>query len=215
MRLYKIILENFRCFEQIEMEFKPHFNVVIGANGAGKSSLMDGLCMAISAFLRGMGADYRKFQNNDSRYIFFFNRPEYQFPISYQAFGEIENELINWGAKRNGKDGFNENGKIAQALVQQVQKGDAIMLPLVVYFGANRLWEKEKHNDSEELVLIENRSRLDSYKGAIQPTANYEYLKKWFITKELASLQQKKELPEVIVVKKAVKQCVADCEDIY
>ena len=32
MRLYKIILENFWCFEQIEMEFKPHY---LGENALG------------------------------------------------------------------------------------------------------------------------------------------------------------------------------------
>ena len=34
-------LENFRCFEKVELgPFDPHFNVLVGANGAGKSSVL-------------------------------------------------------------------------------------------------------------------------------------------------------------------------------
>ena len=34
-------LENFRCFENVELgPFDPHFNLLIGANGAGKSSVL-------------------------------------------------------------------------------------------------------------------------------------------------------------------------------
>ena len=34
-------LENFRCFENVELgPFDPHFNLLIGANGTGKSSVL-------------------------------------------------------------------------------------------------------------------------------------------------------------------------------
>ncbi len=34
-------LENFRCFENVELgPFDPHFNLLIGTNGAGKSSVL-------------------------------------------------------------------------------------------------------------------------------------------------------------------------------
>ncbi|MBQ5585616.1 MAG: AAA family ATPase, partial [Selenomonadaceae bacterium] len=36
MRLKSLRLHNFRCFEDLQMEFHPHCNVLVGINGAGK-----------------------------------------------------------------------------------------------------------------------------------------------------------------------------------
>lgn len=41
-------LENFRCFEKVELgPFDPHFNLLIGENGAGKSSVLLALAQAL------------------------------------------------------------------------------------------------------------------------------------------------------------------------
>lgn len=46
-------LENFRCFEKIELgPFDPHFNLLIGANGAGKSSVL----LALAHLFRDLGS---------------------------------------------------------------------------------------------------------------------------------------------------------------
>jgi len=43
LKLKSVMLENFRLFEKLEMDFHPQLTVLIGENGAGKTSLMDGL----------------------------------------------------------------------------------------------------------------------------------------------------------------------------
>ncbi len=44
-------LENFRCFENVELgPFDPHFNLLIGANGVGKSSVL----LALAHLFRGL-----------------------------------------------------------------------------------------------------------------------------------------------------------------
>ena len=36
-----LTLENFRCFEKTELgPFDPHFNLLVGENGSGKSSVL-------------------------------------------------------------------------------------------------------------------------------------------------------------------------------
>ena len=36
-----LTLENFRCFEKVELgPFDPHFNLLVGTNGVGKSSVL-------------------------------------------------------------------------------------------------------------------------------------------------------------------------------
>lgn len=37
MRLKSLQLKNFRCFENVLINFEPNYTVLIGVNGAGKS----------------------------------------------------------------------------------------------------------------------------------------------------------------------------------
>jgi predicted ATP-binding protein involved in virulence len=50
MKLNKITIENFRCFESLTIGFEEDVNVIVGVNGAGKSSLLDAIALALSDF---------------------------------------------------------------------------------------------------------------------------------------------------------------------
>ena len=39
MRIDRLELKNFRCFENLEMQLHPRCNILVGINGAGKSNL--------------------------------------------------------------------------------------------------------------------------------------------------------------------------------
>ena len=43
MYLKKISLENFRCFEKVEADLQKKLTLVVGANGAGKTSLLESI----------------------------------------------------------------------------------------------------------------------------------------------------------------------------
>jgi len=47
MKIHKLRLKNFRGFEEKIIPFHPHFNVIIGINGTGKTAILEGLCVAI------------------------------------------------------------------------------------------------------------------------------------------------------------------------
>ena len=38
-----IKLNNFRCFKTVNLEFKPKVNILIGENGCGKTSIIEGI----------------------------------------------------------------------------------------------------------------------------------------------------------------------------
>ena len=221
MKIKKIKLQNFRYFESIEIDFLERFNVIIGNNGTGKSTLMEGLCIAASSFFLGIdGIEYRKFESNDHRYVNFNNHPEYQYPMSITASGQIGKNIVNWSVQKTGKSKFTKENSfpiknISRRLAEQVRAGEHVNLPVIVYFGSNRLWNSSKVEDLNKPEIIANESRLNAYKDAIRPTVNYQYLKKWFISKELASLQKKEDLPEIIVVRKAISSCVENCKNVY
>lgn len=75
MRISKIILENFRCFQKAEIEFHK-FHALVGENGSGKTSVLEAINLATSS-----GMSYlteQDFNNNDSGNLkieVFFNEP--------------------------------------------------------------------------------------------------------------------------------------------
>ena len=56
MNLSKIEITYFRCFESLVMELQPDINVIVGANGAGKSSILDAIAIALYQVIAANGA---------------------------------------------------------------------------------------------------------------------------------------------------------------
>ena len=54
MILKKLELSNFKMFESLSLNFNPGFNLILGANGVGKTTILEAASVAISGFLAGM-----------------------------------------------------------------------------------------------------------------------------------------------------------------
>ncbi|MBI4801908.1 MAG: AAA family ATPase [Elusimicrobia bacterium] len=66
MKLAKIEITNFRCFEALSIPLRPDVNVFVGVNGAGKTSILDAIAIAlydIVAANDGGGKRQRGWQN--------------------------------------------------------------------------------------------------------------------------------------------------------
>lgn len=216
MKIDKLKLKNFSCFKNLDIEFSPNFNIIIGDNASGKTSLLRGGCVAISSFFLGIDdTPSRPIQKNDIRLVNYENNIEYCFPVEVTCCGTIENEKFEWSRQMTGKKARTRlhNSKIktiAQQYQQQVAEGHSVDLPVIAYFSAKRIWEPP-----EKMNLVEKGSRFRGYRNAIAPALNYKFFTEWLKTKEIASLQHGKTINELQVVKKAVSQCIEQCEDIY
>lgn len=47
MKLARIEINNFRCFERLGVDLHPELNVIVGANGAGKTALLDAVIRSL------------------------------------------------------------------------------------------------------------------------------------------------------------------------
>ncbi len=66
MKLAKLEITYFRCFESLVVDFQPDVNVIVGANGAGKSSILDAIAIALYELVaaNGGGGKRQRTQQN-------------------------------------------------------------------------------------------------------------------------------------------------------
>ncbi len=57
MRLKEIHLTNFRCFEQLDVVLPSRLAVFLGINGAGKTAILDAICLYFIQFSNGIAAN--------------------------------------------------------------------------------------------------------------------------------------------------------------
>jgi predicted ATP-binding protein involved in virulence len=94
MRLETLRLQNFRGYVDREFTLHPQFNLVIGENGAGKTSFLEAATVAIGSWLLGFrGHDSRNILDRDIRHVLEFVEKRYrelpQYPVSVKATGFV------------------------------------------------------------------------------------------------------------------------------
>lgn len=66
MYIEKLNLINYKCFEgKYTIEFKEGINILVGNNGEGKSTILEGINLALSGLLNG-----KYLKNEISQYLF-------------------------------------------------------------------------------------------------------------------------------------------------
>lgn len=69
MVLNKLNISNFKMFDHFEVEFKSGFNLILGDNGVGKTTILEAATVAIAGFLAGMeDVAVRNIYKDDVRY---------------------------------------------------------------------------------------------------------------------------------------------------
>jgi predicted ATP-binding protein involved in virulence len=213
MRINKIEFGNFRNFEYEVFEFPSLFTVVIGENGKGKSSILQGLRVAAATFLLGIDeAERYHIQKNDVRRIDVGNRFVPQQNCFFVATGSVTSNEVRWERCR-GREGGRTDTKNAKDLIDLAQQlNDKINLklekevsmPVIRYFSTARLAGESK----QTLKLKKKGSKLkDGYARSIDGNdkqSPFEWIKSGYWKK----LKDKPESVLLDAVLEAIDICI-------
>ena len=232
MKIRKLTIKNFRAFSELECDFEPGVNVLVGLNGFGKTSVLDAIAIAYGQFVGGFetGRD-RGIQDADIRLQRHLSRSaslqegsmksgslqlaastmEHQFPVS--VYAEIWPGNVDfpeqWARKRNTLKGRTTQVKAlkvaAQQLQQAVQDNKDVQLPLFGYYGTGRLW-KEKRLTEKKDPAKGNSSRLSGYLDCLDPESSYTAFTQWLRRETIANLEWRMQLIEQLGVEGALNQ---------
>ena len=241
MKIRQLELQNFRCFEQKTFEFSDQFNVLIGDNGTGKTAILKALSTGTSfvlLFVREIPTrNYQIVQEiptrnyqidqDDIRHIKYYKGEiptfERQFPFKVSCQGMINNYESSWHIQMLSDNELefspNNADDIVKQLVDQVTKGEDIILPLIAYYGTDRLCMLATENDIKtikpgDIKTIKPGSRLRGYINCLNSVINLKAILEWLKTMEIASLQRGQVINLLDAVKTAIISCIENCQEV-
>lgn len=225
MRLKRISLSNFRCFEDNPFTFHPEFNLIVGANGTGKTAVLDAIAVAIATWLLGFSRrnDKKPILLADAHLSYVEKEGESQFieswPVTVKAEAEVAGESVYWERSKDSPTGNTRYGNagdlIELAKTCDQQLGNDITLPLISYYGTMRLWQDPRASKTAPTISDTNKpSPLDGYKHCVDPRIAVRELVAWFARQEWQAFQLGKESLMLKVVREAILVCVEGAEQL-
>lgn len=120
MYLKSLELHNFRCFEDVKIDFHKNLTVIIGENGSGKSSIMEGIAIALSSmFVKMDGLSSRKIDKSQARLKAYevgsTKDVQEQYPVIVKAAASVltqsNNKEIEWSRSIDSSSGQTKYGE--------------------------------------------------------------------------------------------------------
>jgi predicted ATP-binding protein involved in virulence len=229
LQIDSLSVSNFRVFQNSEFNFDPKLNLIIGANGSGKSSLLQAIASALvdvvsrlsrNYLMTSIGAEEVRIEmtsiNNQVRF-------EKRFPAQIDAKGSIFQKDFSWSVRRSSEDGTPDPAYTIvhpiREIVDTIDVSPPFVLPLVAIYGAHRNAGGE--NPQLDSAVTEKISRLKAYEYWSDALASGLQLQTWVIGKTLERLQLFSEgnldptyLDELAVTNKAIAGCIPNAKGI-
>ena len=217
MKIKSITLNNFRCFEDLRIDLNDNLTVIVGNNGAGKSSILDAISIAIGTFLAGFdNIPTIGIAKEDAHFKFYDMGSvidmQPQFPVVISAEGSVEGKSVEWKRELSSSTGRTRIVDAKEITAQSIEykkrisAGDKnLILPILSYYGTGRLWaQKREKVASEQLYKF---SRLIGYTDCLAAESNEKLMLKWFEKMTIQEAQNKAVSPEFLAVKQAMIKC--------
>ncbi len=233
MKIEKIRIRNFKGFKERELTFSPSFNLLVGTNGAGKTSALDALSVAISSWLLGFKGKYdgRAIRSYEAHLTLSEYKEEIRFsehyPVEIRAWGEVLNTPVEWARKLTG-EGRKTTTAETKALRTMAAEADHISrnggdidLPVIAYYGNMRLWQEpgrlkkdSRLSSFERFSNQKSLNRLEGYRFSMDPRISVGELVKWFGYQAWTGFQEGKTRSIFQIVKKSVLGCMENAADL-
>lgn len=208
MRLDSIHLKNYRCHADLTVNFAPGFNVVVGVNGSGKTSLLKGVCDSLYGLIAGINMLHHIQPISEPGYARLLAstsegrvRFEPQYPVKVSAAGEAFDTGCAWTWTRTSQvDSAQVSGQFPGQIWQSIQQSSGpaaeaklavTHLPLVAFYRANRHWNQPQPHEMQ--AATQRNSRTDGYASWWDASLDSAALQGWAIAKCLERFQTSSE----------------------
>jgi len=202
VKLDELQIENYRMFEKVEVAFDGQLNLIVGANGAGKSSLLRAIATSLWESVRFLAqkADIANpIDHEDVRFVMELVgtrvRFEQRLPTSLSIRFTFDGKPVVVKERRsttehNLSEGNNTLDSKSRERIIRLEED--LVLPFVAFYGPKR--NTKSSAPSIEEAVSERISRRHGYEGWFEAMTDIDRLQNWVIGKTLERLQCVSEL---------------------
>ncbi len=210
MKIETLNFLNFRCFEEYQLNFKNGINLLFGANGSGKTTILRGMKVAMSSFFSGFSdantrfigfsdADFISEVENDTESL--------ERPVSLEYnFSMFRGLKLSRSGKKNRTSisGIKAMRDATKKLYQQLALEDdgGIALPLFAAFSTEDIHSSRKLDKSIFTKYFQPRSF--GYYECLQGDGFFDY----WMYRLLVLTEGQKSLLEIEVVNDAIAKAL-------
>jgi predicted ATP-binding protein involved in virulence len=201
LNIQSLKLRDYRCFERIDIDFHPQLTVLVAANGAGKTSILDAVAVAFGPFIGAFDEAVGKHSKpatsvsigcgNHGRMRWSMRQeacvflPKVAFRTAMKTQFRLAPSIKMWRRSLSGPTKSKTTIKDAKDLIEYGKRlqeavrtpGGNALLPLVAYYGTGRLWQQKKLTENKK---IERTSRTVGYADCLDPASSYKAFVAWF-----------------------------------
>lgn len=197
MKLRRIHLKGFRCFENLTLDLGDRVTVIIAGNGIGKTALLDAIALGYGRYLTGIpGIQGRTLKDSDLRVTSGEKREPFAM-LGWEA-ENIDGVQLEWSSVRRRDQyvsnqfikarlsekqneifsrGAKDIDEFSRHIAEKNSDDEAYFLPVVVYYGTNRTIRDEVQRRRGFKKVF---SRFDALKDALEPDCSFRSAFEWF-----------------------------------
>lgn len=219
MKISSLSLENFRCFEKLEIDFNEQLTVIVGVNGSGKTAILE----ALSVFLKMYAGIISQYINpypskmSSSIVTHGSNMSSLCCVVEYAELNKNRCIELNVNFSRDD-DGnlasFGDSDPIVNLEKRESNIRD--MRTIVTHYTSKRIVDSVKKNTSA------NSELKDAFINAFNPGIDFSSSLAWFIeraTQEALEALQRKDmnhtLPDLSAVRMAISKALGDYDEPF
>lgn len=195
MYLEKAHIKNYKAIEELNIDLKPGVNLLIGDNGAGKTSVLEGIAVALGGmFVNVAGVSTKNIVKDDVRLKI---KPlgdsstsiEYCEPVSAGGTLYISDEQkYTWNRIKEEVSATHTkiDNKDVCIWMKKLTNHSETILPLISFQSAARAWRVRRGDFGTEL-----KKKLDDrrcgYIGCLDSSMDVKSVQQWCLKQEIVS----------------------------
>lgn len=220
MFLKNIRISNFKAIDSAEIKFEKGFNIIIGDNGVGKTSILEAISVALGGFLVGIdNINTKHFTKDEIRCVSeLLGQGSYNIkyitPIQVDCEVELNSENYIWTRRKSSIKASRstvEPRDICKKASQLSENANEI-LPLLNYQSVARMWA-QKREKAQNIFKKDNFSRNAGYIDCLSQELNVKMLLNWCRKMEQVSWQEDQKIGEYEAVKNALAKFMSIMND--
>lgn len=203
MHLEKVTLKNYKAFDDLEIDLQPGINLLVGDNGAGKTSVLDGIAVALGGlFVNVEGVSARNIMKDDVHMVVnamgdASTTISYCEPVSVGCVFKVDDKEFNWSRIKEEMSSTHTktDNKSASLWMKKITNQPDTNLPLLSFQSAARVWKVKRGDFGSEA-----KRRLDDrrcgYIGCLDQSMDVKAIQQWYMKQEHTAFVKGKSIRE-------------------